>query len=240
MAVKRSTSAGKTVRRVFPFTRFLGGLSCVFLSVAGSKVQLQLPFMRTPFGFSTFTDKKTLKVNYSLDLSFDNDDQEAQVLLAKINALDDIMVKTVASNSVEWLGKPLKEEGLREMLMRPTPHMSKKGEYAPTLKLKVAVEPKTDKIIPEAFNMQQQVVDIKSIEKQSKVMAIVEFNQVWFIDKKFGISVKLLQVRSLLLATNKRRQFVKQIVRLSAGPLAAFQDAPQVCLQAPRPPDHRG
>jgi len=72
--------------------------------------------------------------------------------------------------------------------------MSKKGEYAPTLKLKVAVDPKTDKIIPEAFNMQQQVVDIKSIEKQSKVMAIVEFNQVWFIDKKFGISVKLLQV----------------------------------------------
>jgi hypothetical protein len=105
--------------------------------------------MRTPFGFSAFTDKKTQKVNYSLDLSFDNDDQEAQVLLQKINALDDIMVKTVAANSTEWLGKPLKEEGLREMLLSPTPHASKKGGYAPTLKLKVGVDPKTEKIIPE-------------------------------------------------------------------------------------------
>jgi hypothetical protein len=142
-------------------------------------------------------------------------------------------VKTVAANSTEWLGKPLKEEGLREMLLSPTPHASKKGDYAPTLKLKVAVDPKTEKIIPEAFNLQQQQVDITTIEKQSKVMTIVELNQVWFVDKKFGISVKLLQVRSLLFTTNKRRQFVKQIVRLSAGPASAFQDAPQVCLQAP-------
>ncbi len=171
------------------------GGQAVYLSWKdGSKVHLQLPFMRTPFGFSAFTDKKTQKVNYSLDLSFDNDDQEAQVLLAKINALDDIMVKTVAANSTEWLGKPLKEEGLREMLLSPTPHASKKGGYAPTLKLKVGVDPKTDKIIPEAFNLQQQQVDITTIEKQSKVMTIVELNQVWFVDKKFGISVKLLQV----------------------------------------------
>ena len=73
------------------------GGQAVYLSWKdGSKVHLQLPFMRTPFGFSAFTDKKTQKVNYSLDLSFDNDDQEAQVLLAKINALDDIMVRAKA------------------------------------------------------------------------------------------------------------------------------------------------
>jgi hypothetical protein len=46
----------------------------------------------------------------------------------------------------------------------------------------------------QAFNLQQQQVDITTIEKQSKVMTIVELNQVWFVDKKFGISVKLLQV----------------------------------------------
>jgi hypothetical protein len=46
----------------------------------------------------------------------------------------------------------------------------------------------------QAFNMQQQQVDIQSIEKQSKVMCIVEVNQIWFIDKKFGITIKLLQV----------------------------------------------
>jgi hypothetical protein len=112
-------------------------------------VQLQLPFMRTPFGFSAFTDKKTLKMNYSLDLSFDADDVEAQVVLKKFTELDNLMLKTVTANSKAWLGDDFDEASLRKMLMSPIPKKSKKGDYAPTLKLKIAVDPKTDAIIPE-------------------------------------------------------------------------------------------
>ena len=35
---------------------------------------------------------------------------------------------------------------------------------------------------------------MNTIEKQQRVMCIVEINQIWVIDGKFGVSMKLLQV----------------------------------------------
>ena len=63
------------------------------------KVYLQLPFMRAPFGLSAFTNQSTGQTTYSLDLSLDDDD-----LKAKLTELDDLVVETVAANSMEWLG----------------------------------------------------------------------------------------------------------------------------------------
>ncbi len=36
-------------------------------------------------------------------------------------------------------------------------------------------------------------IPIDSIEKGQKCMCIVDFNQIWFIDNKFGVSVRLSQ-----------------------------------------------
>ena len=33
-----------------------------------------------------------------------------------------------------------------------------------------------------------------SIEKGQRCMCIVDFNQIWFIDNKFGVSVRLSQI----------------------------------------------
>jgi hypothetical protein len=102
------------------------------------------------------------------------------------------------------------------MLLTPTLRQSKKGDFAPTLKVKVPVDSKTDKITAEAYNMQQEQVDITSIEKQNRVMAIVELNQVWFIDKKFGMSVKLLQVLLMPSKTLPRFAFKLPAAETSA------------------------
>ena len=61
------------------------------------KVNLQLPFMRAPFGLSSFTNQSTGQTTYSLDLSLDPDDD----LKAKLTELDDLVVKTVAENSTD-------------------------------------------------------------------------------------------------------------------------------------------
>ena len=42
--------------------------------------------------------------------------------------------------------------------------------------------------------MKQEQVPLNTIEKQQRVMCIVEINQIWVIDGKFGVSMKLLQV----------------------------------------------
>ena len=75
-----------------------GGKS-VMLSGNKKKLYLQLPFMRSPFGLSAFTDEATNKTSYSLDLSFDTDNVESQDLSVKLKELDEIILKTVTENS---------------------------------------------------------------------------------------------------------------------------------------------
>ena len=68
------------------------------------------------------------------------------------------------------------------------------------MKLKVLLKD-NGAFVPEAYNMSRQCVPLDSIEKGQKVKCIIDLNQIWFIDNKFGISVRLLQV---LLEPSKR------------------------------------
>ena len=113
-----------------------GGKSVVLTRGDKKKLYLQLPFMRSPFGLSAFTDESTNKTSYSLDLSFDNDNEEAQELATKLRELDEIILNTVATNSKEWLGKKYDINVIREALYKPLVRQGKEG-YADTLKLKV-------------------------------------------------------------------------------------------------------
>ena len=169
------------------------GGKTVYINAQGNKkLYLQLPFMRSPFGLSAFTDEATNKTSYSLDLSFDKDNEPAVELMEKLKALDDKIVETVAANSKEWLGKSYNIEVIKEALYKPLIRPGK-DEYPSTIKLKLMTKP-TGEFMAEAYNMSQESVPVDSIEKGQKCMCIVDFNQIWFIDNKFGVSVRLSQV----------------------------------------------
>ena len=61
-----------------------GGKSVMLNNDTKKKLYLQLPFMRSPFGLSAFTDEATNKTSYSLDLSFDTDNDDAMQLSNKL------------------------------------------------------------------------------------------------------------------------------------------------------------
>ena len=42
--------------------------------------------------------------------------------------------------------------------------------------------------------MSKQMVTLDSIEKGQKAMPIIDLNQIWFIDNKFGVTIRLQQV----------------------------------------------
>ena len=147
------------------------------------KVNLQLPFMRAPFGLSSFTNQSTGQTTYSLDLSLDPDDD----LKAKLTELDDLVVKTVAENSTEWLGKELSIETLKQALYTPIVRPGK--GYPDTIKLKVLTAP-----APECYTTEKEPTPLDEIEKGQRAMAIIEFNSIWFVDSKFGVSLRLQQV----------------------------------------------
>lgn len=168
-----------------------GGKTVYLNGGDNKKLYIQLPFMRSPFGLSAFTDEGTGRTTYSLDLSFDPDNTEAMELHNKLKELDDIIVNTVAENSKEWLGKEFNVAVLREALYKPIVRPGKEP-YPSTLKLKIATKP-DGTFVPEAYNMKREAVSLDTIEKGQKVMAIVDVSSIWFIDNKFGATIRLQQ-----------------------------------------------
>tara|TARA_B000000475_G_scaffold203386_1_gene165679 strand:- start:390 stop:1079 length:690 start_codon:yes stop_codon:yes gene_type:complete len=169
-----------------------GGKSVMLTRNNKKKLYLQLPFMRSPFGLSAFTDEATNKTSYSLDLSFDTDNEDAMQLSSKLMELDEIILKTVTENSKDWLGKSYDINVIREALYKPLVRQGKEG-YANTLKLKIQTN-QTGDFIPEAYSSDRELIQLDEIERGQKCMCIVEINQLWFIDNKFGVSVRLSQV----------------------------------------------
>ena len=166
--------------------------------------------MRSPYGLSAFTDEGTGRTSYSLDLSFDPDNTEAMELHDKLKELDDIIVDTVAKNSKEWLGKEFNVTVLKEALYKPMIRPGKE-QYPATIKLKILTKP-DGTFVPEAYSMQKQSISIDSIEKGQKCMAIVDLNQIWFIDNKFGVTIRLQQ--ALVEQSTKLPSFAFQGVDL--------------------------
>lgn len=191
------------------------GGKAVYINAQGNKkLFIQLPFMRSPFGLSAFTDEATNKTSYSLDLSFDKDNEEAAILRAKLSALDDLIVETVAANAKEWLGKQYNIEVMKEALYKPLVRPGKE-DYPSTLKLKVMTK-STGEFLAEAYNMAQQSVPVDGIEKGQRCMCIVDVNQIWFIDNKFGVSVRVSQI--LCEQSAKLPSFAFQGVTTQAAP----------------------
>ena len=169
------------------------GGKAVYLNAGDNKkLYVQLPFMRSPYGLSAYTDEATGRTSYSLDLSFDPDNAEVMALHEKLSELDDIIVNTVAENAKEWLGKEFNVAVLKEALYKPIVRPGKE-QYPATLKLKVLT--KSDgTFVPESYSMNRERVSLDSIEKGQKALAIIDINQIWFIDNKFGVTIRLQQV----------------------------------------------
>jgi hypothetical protein len=187
-----------------------GGKAVYLNSSDNKKVFVQLPFMRSPYGLSAYTDEATGRTSYSLDISFDADNAESAQFLESMAALDDIVVNMVADNSKEWLGKKFNVAVLKEALYKPIVRPGKE-QYPATMKLKILT--KSDgSFVPEAYNMQRESVSLDTIEKGQKVLAIIDINQIWFIDNKFGVTIRLQQV--LLEQSEKLPSFAFQGIDL--------------------------
>jgi hypothetical protein len=183
-----------------------GGKAVYLNSSDNKKIFIQLPFMRSPYGLSAYTDETTGRTSYSLDLSFDPDNADSATFMEAMSQLDDLVVNTVAENSKEWLGKKFNVAVLKEALYKPIVRPGKE-QYPATMKLKILT--KSDgSFVPEAYNMQRERVSLDTIEKGQKVLAIIDLNQIWFIDNKFGVTIRLQQV--LLEQSEKLPSFAFQ------------------------------
>lgn len=193
LSIQQSTEFSAASVQFSKLRKNKNGGKAVYLNAGDNKkLYIQFPFMRSPYGLSAFTDEGTGRTSYSLDLSFDSDNAEAMEVHDKLKELDDIIVNTVAANSKEWLGKEFNVAVLKEALYKPMVRPGKE-QYPSTIKLKILTKP-DGTFVPEAYSMSKQTVSLDTVEKGQKCMAIVDLNQIWFIDNKFGVTIRLQQV----------------------------------------------
>lgn len=170
----------------------MGQKTISLLDENGKRLFVQLPWMRSPYGLSAYTDESTGRTSYSLDLSFDTDNEEAQVFRQKVAEIDELIVKQVAANSVEFTGKEMSEEVLKQALYKPMIREPRDEQYPATFKTKITVKP-SGEFAPEAWTMKREQTTLDAISKGTRVCAIVEFSSIWVIDGKFGCTVRLSQ-----------------------------------------------
>ena len=182
----------------------MGG-KVVYISNAATtkKLVMQLPKMRAPFGLSRFDDQNSGKSTFSLDLSLDGREE----FRAALEGLDDKIVKLVAANSKAWLGKVHSATVVRDVLYKPIVKLPQDSKYAPTIKLKVMVD-SNGNFIPEAYDSKSKKISFDALEKGQHMRAIVHVSQVWIIDNKCGVSLRLEQV--MTSPTDKIRGFAFQ------------------------------
>ena len=176
------------------------GGKAVYLNSAGNqKLLFQLPQMRAPFGLSEFTDKASGRTSYSLNLSLDD-----EKVRGVFESLDKKILDFVVANSEACLGKKYNIDIMREALFK-SPMKPGKDNYAPTLQLKVMPGRDGTGYAVEAYNAAKQQVDLATLEKGQGIITIIEINQIWFVDNKFGVSIRLQQ--ALFAPLNKLKGF---------------------------------
>jgi len=155
LSIQQSTEFSPATVQFSKLRKNKNGGKAVYLNAGDNKkLYIQFPFMRSPYGLSAFTDEGTGRTSYSLDLSFDTDNEEAMALHNKLKELDDIIVNTVAENSKEWLGKEFNVAVLKEALYKPMIRPGKE-QYPSTIKLKILTKP-DGAFVPEAYSMQKR------------------------------------------------------------------------------------
>lgn len=159
-----------------------------------NRLTLQTPLLAAPFGVSGYTDDKTGITKYSLDVSFKGVDDEPKIkeLHDKMESFDAYLIDAAVKNSKEWFGKKMTKEVV-EALYRPLVKPSKDPEkYAPTMKFKMP--DKDGRILVKAYTSDKKEFDLDNFQPGSKVQALIECSSIWFVNKQFGVSWKLVQL----------------------------------------------
>lgn len=149
---------------------------------------IRMPGLMAPYGLSTYVDEKSGSVSYSLDLSLTPEVEEI------FKTLDSKVLDAVAENSEEWLGRKYSREVLEEALYKPIVRKSKKPEYPSTIKLKIYAN-KDGTLAPKAFDLKKNPIKLEQLRKRQSINTLVSVPSIWFIDNKFGVSVRLIQAQ---------------------------------------------
>ena len=164
------------------------GGKTIYLNGRGkSKLFVQLPKMKAPFGLGI--NEYDGKTSYSLPMTADD-----PVFVDFLKKFDDMVVAKVVENPETYLGKTMNETVVREALYTALFKPPSDEKYAPLFKTKILAN-HDGTFLPQVFTTDREPFDLNKLEKGQYVTAIVHIPSIWFVGTKFGVTVRLQQLR---------------------------------------------
>ncbi|MGA1008386.1 MAG: hypothetical protein ACO3SE_07395 [Sedimenticolaceae bacterium] len=164
------------------------GGKTIYLNGRGkSKLFVQLPKMKAPFGLGI--NEYDGKTSYSLPMAADD-----PTFVDFLKKFDDMVVAKVVENSETYLGKSMNETVVREALYTALFKPPSDEKYAPIFKTKILAN-QDGTFVPQVFTTDKEPCDLRALDKGQYVTAIVHIPSIWFVGTKFGVTIRLQQLR---------------------------------------------
>ena len=173
-----------------PKTNARGGQS-IWLNYEGSKLIIQVPKSKCPFGLGKQQYDEDAPPKYDVSVSLGGS-EKMNDFKEWAAALDQHLQDSAVQNSEKWFGKK-KSRGVIEELYKPMMQESKKGDYAPTMKLKLPFF--DDKHTATVYDNNKNEVTVDSITKGCQITLIAQLSSMWFVGKQFGVTWQVMQAK---------------------------------------------
>lgn len=163
---------------------------------------VQFPKMFAPFGATCFTKDVSADqlLKYNLLLSLDENLKEVTDLKNFLLELDELVCEQALSNK-EWkeqLSNKVKSKIMAEAFYSPVVKKSTTS-YPDNTVLKVPIDWKEKQPALQLYGKNKDKLDVtfdnieQLLPKFSELKCLVQISHVWFVSKKFGVTLKLLQ-----------------------------------------------
>lgn len=181
-----------------------GGQTVYINHVSGNPLTIQVPRTRCPFGVSTQDFDGQQKC--SVDISFGHETTTKIHEFKKwVESMDNLIKEKAHENSKQWFKKEMKPAVLEEFYKHQV-NKPKNDAYPDSMKFKI-VNTKEGTPAVDVYNNQKQLIPLDSITKGTDVMIIAQMSSIWFVNKMFGVTWRVKQIKAWPRVTLKSYAF---------------------------------
>jgi len=190
-----------------------GYVSWVNIKDNGSlkRLYVKTPKMFAPFGATNYNPNNVASMNnkFSVALSFKGEDENSDIadLKTLLEKLDELVVDQTCNEKL-WSKQISKKKASREVIDSAYTHLLKikdddDNKFPALFNLKAQVNWKDGEpyVGTKVYNTKKEVLDInfgnygEVLPKLTDMKCVFQVASVWFINKKFGLTLKLVQAK---------------------------------------------
>lgn len=168
-----------------------------------SKVRLQLPSLRSPFGVSSFKGSDKKHLDLSLGSNSETKKETAEAVLSKLEKLDKFILSAAKKNAKEWFGNPVDDSELKKMYV-PTVRLPNDPKYPPTIRQKFGRNKEGDYTVviwknkTECHDLTEE--DLEDVlQKGCLCKSLIQVVGLWIYagaqGTKFGVDYRAFQMK---------------------------------------------